>query len=447
MGLLSAEMLAEFQKPNPAVVPISSIGFASGTKRYAGTHVNVTGVGPYEGRITRWGSPFVRAISDRDGNLATPQTSIFISDADDTLAPLLEGQDPRGSQALITLTSPNVALAKWWTPFNGMLGFWRMASPTVFELGFQFRDQPLRGRVNRTAFMSSDWPNADSAIYGKFAPIVYGIHDSTNSTQAGMLPTYLVDKGGGTTPEYAGAHGWLQSVDRVFYNGSIITSGVGGWTFTINHPVKNGRQWTTVKFSAVAGGYSATTPITIDVHGYETVGDGTGSMIQASDQLQHFLEQWCFRDYQGGNWAPMGTYTSSSAFAIAKSYCSQLGILTSRCYGGDTQTTGMDAIAEFLRTTRLFAFWTTDGLIGLLPNDPRDPIVYYDEPQWVAEHRGESLGQFNVDFNRDSLIDRINLKYLYSTAGFGFQRQMEIRDLLLSENVAEALEMPWAQSA
>lgn len=441
MGQLSGAWLAELQKNNPTVIPFVTIAFPSGSKRYASGSLSRTGVGNYDGKVMSWGSSIERSISDRDGNLATPMTSAFIDDTDNTLLSLLEGGDARGSDVTIRLSSPNVAP---FTVFKGTLTAWRMASLTTWELIFQYRDGPLRGKAPRNAFLSSDWPNADTTIYGQFAPIVYGLHDSTGSTSTGMVPCFLVDKSiVATTPAYVVAHGWLQSVDRVFAGGILKTLTTH---YTIQHPVVNGRQWTTINF--VAGqGPAATVAVTADVHGYETVGNGTGAMIQGSDQIRHLLENFYWGDYQTGLWLTP-SFTLDAAFTTTKTYFTQMGYLNSRWYGGSDQVMGFDALAEFLRTNQVFAYWTNTGMLAILPNDPRDLTTYYDSPSWIAENRGEIFGDtFRVDFNRDSLVDRINAQFLLSSAGAGFQKQLEVRNSSVSENISETLEMPWSQSA
>lgn len=451
MGLLSAAMLAETQKINPTLYAFVDVAFPSGTRRYSAAPLNVGGTGVYQGRVTRWSQNLTRAISDRDGNLGQPRLAAVVADSDDALQPIIEAGDARNSSVVVTIASPNVAKAGWFTYFNGLLANWRMNAgggqdtPIEWELLFSFREQPLRGKINRLSFMTSDWPNLLSSVQGQFAPIIYGVHDSTNSTQAGMVPTFLVDTTA-AAPKYAVSQGWLFSVDRVFADGSQITSGVGGWTFTVNHPTKNGRTWTTIEFSAVPASWKTTTVITADVQGYETTGFGTGSLLKGSDQLQHLLENFVFGDYQGGGWvAP--TNTSASYFSTSSTYTRQVNLLTARWIGGKTQSTGLAEIAGFCRTTQMFAFWTNGGLIGLLPLDLRDTTVYYDAPRWVNEQRADVVGKFNVDFNRDNVVDRFSVSYLYSAAAGAYQRQLEVRNLSLSENTADTLEMTWSQAA
>lgn len=442
MGQLSAPWLTELLKNVTKPIPLLSIGFPGATMRVASGPVNQTGTGVYIPKSLKWGRPIERFISDRDGVLQTPQTSAIIEDSDNTLLPILEAGTARGSSSIIQVAHESIS------PFTvfggGILSHWTMAGPTSWELFFRYRDQPLLGKGPRTAFMSSDWPNADGSIYSKFAPMIYGVHDSTGSTSTGAVPTFLVDKSiVATTPVYAVCLGWAQSVDRVFSGGVLKTLTTD---YTIQHPVVNGRQWTTINF--VAGhGPASTVAVTADVHGYESVGNGTGTMLQGSDQIRHALENFWWGNYQSGLWLTPSN-TLASAFATTKTYCTQLGYLNSRWIGGDEQAVGMDELAKFLVTNRLFAFWTVTGQLAILPNDLRDATVYYDAQQWIAEHRGEMLGDsFRVDYNRDALVDSINARYLLLAAAGDYQKQIEVRQSSISENATETMELAWSQAA
>lgn len=441
MGLLSAAMLAELQKTNPDVYPLIKVIFPSITKLWGSTPVNVKTVGFYDGRVLSWGGPFVRTLSDRDGNLQTPSMTVTVDDVDLSLSNILEGADAnrlRGSQVLITLASPNVASASWATILTGVLAGWKRKGLTSWDLSCQYNDAPLRGYVPKTAFTASDWPSADPKIYGTYVPIIYGQIDSTPSSGSGtgFAPTYLVDTAGGATPEYAISLGWLKQISRVFVNGTLTA------TYTVNHPVKNGRQYTTIKFTSAPP--LATDTVTADVYGYESVGDGTGTLVTGPSALQHFLENFVFRDYQSGAWAVAGTYTDTASFTTSQAWAAAVSTqFTAHWIGGSQETRAMDEVASFLRSLQVHAFWTWGGKLGLLPFDLRDNTVWYDNPQWVYEAGGDVISPLDVSYDYQTIMDRISIQYLYSQAGGKYLASLEVRDQALAESVADSLQMPW----
>lgn len=457
-GLMSATMLAELMKANPQVYGIVDVTLPSGTvKRWSDAPLNIKARGIYEGKVTAWGGPFERSLSDRDGNLQTPSMKITIDDSTRELAAIFEGADAnriRGASAIVTLASPNVTSTDWFRVLNGVVAGWDIAGVTEWQVTCQYNDVPLRGFIPTTAFMASDWSNADPAIYGGYVPLIYGVFDSSLTGNIGLIPLYLADKST-STPEYVASLGWLKAVGPVWVDGVVAST----TQYSVNHPVKNSRRFTTVKFNQVittassSGAILTTSPsssssVVADCQGFETIGDGTGSLLFGPNALGHFLENFVFRNSNGqGPWSAIGTYTAATQFTAAALWATQTGAqYTSRWIGGTEQVRAMDEVAGFLRTLQCHGFWTNGGQFGILPFDLRDTTVWYDSPQWLFEAEGDVVTPLRVKYDYTSIVNDISIQYLFAPSVGNFLGSLDIKDQSIVDQAPDSLQMPWSPS-
>jgi hypothetical protein len=439
-GLLSSAMLTELRANGKTVVPILRLYFTAGTRSYSDVGMASATLGTIYGKVIEWGA-LERSVSDRDNQLTLNTATVQIEDTDASFSSLLEDANAgtmRGTRAVILLTSPNVAPADWATLFDGYLANWSMTGLFQWTLEISPKDQPLMNpSFPKTPILAIDWPSVgDRTLYGEYVPIIYGIHDSRGSSDTGMVPTLYVDRLGF---RYLVAQGWV-TVDRVYVDGIQASSG-----FTITRPTINGRLFTLIDFTAD----QVDAEITADVQGYESVGDGSGTLLTGVDCLKHCLVNFVYGDYQGGNWASVGTVPiNTTSFTTAQSFLTDMGWQkVSRRYGGESKTSGMELIGDICKSLQLMAFFTRAGLISVAADDHRTTTLWYDEPRWLRYDQYEVGDSFRLDYDRDSIIDRLSIQYIYSEADGKFVQTLEVRDFSLTEENADELLLTWSSAS
>jgi hypothetical protein len=186
-------------------------------------------------------------------------------------------------------------------------------------------------------------------------------------------------------------------------------------------------KWTSDPLDAV---------VTVDVAGYETVGDGSGTLItNPVRQLKHWLDQFVWGEYLGGNWlaatAPIDTtrLTETEAFLDAYSLTGSLYV--------SSETTGEDVLNDWCASHQVDAFWTNLGKIAFRVDDPRLPGTGYSG-SWI---RGDldQVGRFGTRGAGRFLKDRVQVTYQPSPAGGGLLEALEVRDTSLTLEGSEAL--------
>jgi hypothetical protein len=167
--------------------------------------------------------------------------------------------------------------------------------------------------------------------------------------------------------------------------------------------------------------------------------------------LKHLLVNFVYNDYQSGNWGADGTApVSTTAFSAVQTYLTDLNWQkVSVRYGGDQQTTAVDAINEFCKSLQIYVFPTRAGLIAVAKDDHRSTTLWYDQPQWVRydkDEKGED-GSLQIDYDKDSLIDRLSVQYIFNSADSKYVQTIEVRDLSSTEQASDSLEMPWSHAS
>jgi len=143
---------------------------------------------------------------------------------------------------------------------------------------------------------------------------------------AGLLPCIHVGQRADITNIYwnaflvAGCA--VKSITSVYLGGILLDPGHFGVDFAVPGKTNfatyfgatpyvdiNGRRYTLLYVRGPHGdaAVSGEKPITVTLEGIETVGDGSGTLIESlADQYEHFMRNLVLRDYQTGNWETIG---------------------------------------------------------------------------------------------------------------------------------------------
>lgn len=448
-GQLAATMLAELQRLDSAAFPFLELYLPSPltTRRYAGWPVASASLGGMSGKVINWGV-IRRQVSDRDNSLTLNDTDVTIEDTDGSFVSALETlqHTMRGARATIKIGSDRVSVSDWVTVFDGFIDKWSMKSALIWNLELHPNDRFVLGPFPKVPILASDFSSVvDKTIYGEFVPIIYGIHDSRGSSDAGMVPCPYVDT---INFRYLVSHGWV-TVDRVYNDASGTFTLISSADYTVTHRTINGRLYTMIDWDAP--GLANDVTVQADVTGYENVGDGSGTTLTGVNALKHLIVNFMFGDYQGGNWLADGTApVSTTTFSTVQTYLTDLGWeKVSVRYGGEQQTVGRDAINEFCKSLQLYVFFTRAGLLGVAKDDHRSTTLWYDQPQMVRYDKDEKGddGSLQLDYDRDSLIDRLSVQYIYNSSDGKYVQTLEVRDLSSTEPAPDSLELPWSNAS
>jgi hypothetical protein len=168
-------------------------------------------------------------------------------------------------------------------------------------------------------------------------------------------------------PSFWGTHGWHPHAPGWPYPNKWVEFGGRRYTGILmeqTHPVsilaREGRI-----------------PLTVNLCGYENVGDGTGTMIDSLErQLLHFLINFVFGDYNGtGNWATtvpaLGSYSAidTASFEATKTAGAAMlsgGLLGATLIAHDlAQRPAREVLAQFCRSGAMDLFENQVGQVAL----------------------------------------------------------------------------------
>lgn len=433
-SLLGYEMRQELSKGQGAAwFVVLDVALPASTARYSFVGTAAATLGQYDGRLLELGS-FVRSMSDRSFQMESLEEDCLVDDTSNVLAAAVfgaNGKSVRGSVVTLRLGSPNVASSGWFVVFQGVLDQYRMERPHVWRLVLRPNDLPLRRRYPKPMISAADWPNAPDASLAQYGPLIYGAHDARTTTSTGAVPCVYVDDVGF---RYLVCWGRAKSVDSVYKDGVLQSSG-----YTVTYPVVGGRVCTVIDFTSTMGNSA----ITADVQGYETVGDGSGTLItNPADQLKHELVNWVYGDYKSGAWlSSTGVPLNLAAFTQTGLFFRAFGHVGSRRVFGE-QLTGLETLAEWASSWQTSLFWSNLG--GLTPRvfDYRALSLYPDE-RWARGDRSPYEPNFRPDW--EGLIDRVTLEYFYQHAASKYQRTLEVRDPTSTlPDAPDSLPLPWS---
>lgn len=431
MDLLSATMLAELQSRSMAAYPLLEVSLPGGTKRVSHVPVASVSQGFYEPIVLRWDT-LRRGVAERTCGLEDTDFSVDIDDTTREFSNLVAGASGysiRGSAATLKIASPNVPQADWFTLFSGVLNAYEQLRPLVWTWRFTPNDLALKRPFPKTAISQADWPNAHKDARGLYPNLVYG-KLSTNG-EGGAVTCPLVDI---TGVRYMVCAGRAKAVDAVFVDGEIVTTG-----YSVTYASVNGRIYTLIVFTAAREDGAV---VTADVRGYESVGDGSGTLIEnPAEQLQHLLVNWVWGDYKTGAWLSASTAPiDTTLFATAASFLSARGHKGSRVLGGQPSAqTGLNALEEWCRSHQCQPFWRNSGQLAIRFEDPAAtpyPTSTLDDDRFFR------MAQLVYDA-RD-LVDRVTVQYLYDHVAGQYTQVLEVRDLALAHELSDTMDQPWS---
>lgn len=432
------------------LVPGVSIAFPGGTMRFSSASFSSVSGSHYTGKVLNWGAINYQR-SDRGGQLAAVETRVTVDDTDRSIARVYAGASAgsvRGVAATIYLMTPDVASASSMVIFTGVVTKVSFPSPFVAEITMRTNDDQLQRKSPRGgwALTRQNWPNAEPENYGKMAPIIYGTHDSSKfQTSPGLIPTLLVDK---IAYRYLVSAGRMKSITRVFVDGASISSGL----YTTEYLTRNGRIYTVIKFDSAADATTAgvadadgvslpDVEVTCDLVGYETVGDGSGTVISGPlGQWAHWISNFVLGDYASGAWAANSSLIDSTSLTAAETRLTDIGAIGAH-YVADPLT-GIEITAKICQTYKLRVWWNYAGKIAVAKDDPHVESPY-GGTRW--RYYRDETGPFafrDDDFQRKT---RTVARSAYSASQESYLQTLEVvADAGATTELQDFMDMPWS---
>jgi len=426
-------------------VPVLQIAFPnSQNKRYAGDGFGFDPVapGPFEARVDTW-TEIAVVVSERPGQLSYPETTVTVTDVGRDLTQILEGKyEARKSAAAVKLALSGVASSAWFPLLTGVVDRWRQTG-LKWDLTIRPDDRALQGYVPKTTVTKGNAPLADTtnkSPYGRYMPIVYGVHDASALTGQGMLPTINVRFDGTLGWYYLVSLGRLKSVDRVYKNGTLQTVATH---YNVIYPLLGGVQTTCLSWVSAP---ATTDVIQCDVNGIESVGDGTGQTItNPVDILKHFLVNFVWNNYRSGLWFADSTAPIDAlAFATAAGWASRFSWEGAKRIGGDTtQQRGVDLVNEWLTSwPTLRLWWNNQGKLacGALSHLWTG---YIDDPWFrgMVDEKGDSLQPYRDTYQ---ILDRVAVSYIPQAVAGGYGQSLDLQDMDAPEKSTENFQLAWS---
>lgn len=445
---MDADALAAIIREGSLVAPVLTVNWPDETRRYSYAPF----VGPSDLAAPKTIRDSVRSIgevsesaSDQDFQLTTTSFRATLSDDDGNIASrLARGYEFVGITATLDLAIQGLLAADWPRVWTGIVGDAPAQRPNerAFDVAFRNNDLPLKSFFPRSPLQRYDWPFIHADALNKWAPRIYGLHDSRTLTNDGAVPLLYV-KTNANPFRYLICEGWLRAVWQVYKDGVPFTN------YTLVRGIVNGRAYTWIEVTTSQG----SAVFTADVEGYAVNADGTGDLIaNQAAQLKHLLVNWGYNEPElipsGGSpaWrsdsdAPVNTtaFTACAAFLDSLVYSGDAGGFR---YGDEAQTTGLQAINEFCRTALVSVQFDHQGLLTpvyedlrLAPSSGHDQVLDYPTPEV-----GRS---FHPTTRRDELFTLAVARYGHLEARGGKELQIECEVPGARFEATETLELPW----
>lgn len=412
-----------------------SISFPGSTQRLSSEPFTSATGGHYSAKVKSWGS-LSYAISDRSGRLPAVDTRVQVWDTDRTINRLVSGVNAnsiRGSAATIYLATPTVASSSWLTVFAGKVSKVSFPEPFVAEISLRVDDDQLQRRAGRN-LSRVDWPNAKAAdVFENPAPVLYGSHDAANTqTGPGLIPTLYVDT---ILHRYLVCAGKAKTLTRVYVDGVQVSAAT--YSSAFDYVTKSGRIYTCITFTSDQGDGV----VTLDADGYESVGDGSGSVITNPATIwAHRLSNWVFGDYMTGSWLSTSSLIDSTTLSAAESYMTTMGAKGSD-YDAERRT-GYDITARYCNSWRMLTWWTLSGKIGQGYENPFATPYAGTRWRWYRDE----MGPFSLVEDDYSVASRITVRQTPSASDGSFLASFEVMDPSVSSDTPETLDFELSEA-
>lgn len=380
-------------------------------------------------QVQRWGT-IDESPSLLDGKLAAAEARVrVVDDEPRTVARLAHrwGARLRGCLAEIQLVSPAwpADQAPSWRRVVG--GPLEQTSEQAWEIPLRPDDAVLRdGVFPRQRITRALWPGVKEPVASLPLPIIYGPWDSTGVGVQGLVPAYLVGDVQTLPVPYLVGLGRVH-VRQVYVAGALrdastytVTMRRGATAVELGEDTEHTQELT------------ATTTVTVDVDGYDDVGDWTGTLItNPVRQMRHLLDNFWW-----GDWRPGTAWLTGTAPIDERSWADVADRLERRGYRGamwfvrerTRPQTILDAWCDGLGVV---ASWTDGGRIALALPDPTDQRVYLDSPHLLGSSRTDGLER--APASGDTLTRRVECQYGFNAATGGYAQALVVLDQRRSE--------------
>lgn len=430
MGLLSSELRAVHRAGGATTDYVAEFAFPGTTVRASMGGFSALGIGTFDTPIESMSSVTYGPV-DRSGVPAALEMTIDIPDGSRTIARIKEGagaNEVEGSAATVwnVARHPTVNKSKWFTVIDGIVRRITLPRPMVARVTVRTDDRAfLREMLQIWRITKAMWPRAKSEEVGKAPPLIYGEHSAANyRISPGMIRLPCVD----TIEHKYAAIAWLKSVDRV-YAGDTQLAPAG---FTITNPIVGGLRWTIVTLTSDPGDAE----ITIDAHGLETVGDGSGSMVSGKAEiLAHLLTNFCFGQYKSGAYPATSSRIDSSLTTTIANF------LNARVPDGalcikDVRTPA-SVVAALCNEETLSSWWTNRGKLAFGLPGIHAPAIASETLDWSTDELGE-FQEMEDDVDQTSAIQVETV--LCSADGSSFS-SFSVEDPVAPETAPDSLTM------
>ena len=433
--------------------------------RYSDVAINSRADGLYVAKVLGWTSP-TYSVAGTSNAIQRPTAGARVADQDEELSQRFAGSgidEIRRATVTIEYVSPNVARTSDTQDrvFTGLLHNWTEVVPHEWDLQFVLDDSSLEGAIPKAKISEQDYPDADPKNYDKQIQVIYGLHDSlSGGTVDGMIPCPNVDK---VLFRRLVASHHVVKVRVVYSKGNKedpakvrIRGTAAGNALTAEYqiitPIVGGRQQTILEFNLTGqtqeekDKFNELT-ISADVEGIETVGDGSGFLINnPADIWKHAFVNWIANDYFAGLWFPdTAAPVDVDLFDECAAFFALVRQSASRFLGGVSNAKkGRDELNGWAKDLNMRVFWTEAGLLGALPHTPFDLNIYIDEP-WFQQGLHDIEDPQYVNDTSD-LHDRILLSYFHQANGNAFLANTEIRDSEIGESKVDTVKSFWLPS-
>lgn len=404
--------------------------------------INARGLN-YDPRIVTggWGT-VTREIDLRASGLQGANTEVTVADIDNQLRNLLITNNQRNSPAVIRRVIQNNT-DDYATVFSGVLDAWEF-KPGQVVLKLKTDESALHSFWPAWPYLKSEWYNMQSDFIGSFIPILYGKHDSTGLSNAGMLPTTPVRYVAGVVGWYAVAIGAIAEIKTVYKNGAVAApdnlypAGI----------FSGGKVFSLVEF------LGANTPadgdeITVDAYGYQDGAwtAGVAPIMNPVRQMRHFLCNFAVNRSKGyGAWVYTASIIDGTSWDAAEAWADAHGLEGSRYIGG-SQRQVLDIFNEWLASWPAFrAYWNSAGAIALEILSPDWP-GYWDGTSSVLMKENDIDASCRYELDADDITGRISVSYLFDEAQSKYLRTLTVQDLSVNELSDSSYDLPWSTSS
>jgi hypothetical protein len=435
---LSSEMESALEQGVGVTARVVTIDVLDDVWRFSDAPFNSKAAGAFDMRVLAFGD-IKYEPSDIGGAPPTITVSIDIDDSDRMIRQFHEGPAGPISQARampVTIRRANTTVepAGWAPEFTGLVenvDWPDAANPFKARLYCRVADRVLDLTTPKPGWRITlaNFPQAESAALGKTAPLLYGVHNSAGYSQKGFLPLLKVDQ---VAFKYLVCAGRAKGISTVYVGGVAAPS--ADWELL--YPLVRGRRYTLIQFASDPG---ADAVITCDARGYETVGDGSGALIQnPADAIAHYFSNFVFADWMNGDWFATSDRLSSSHLDEAAEFFTQRSYRASR-YIGDAEEADQE-LGRWLESFGAYCWWNELGQLCLKVDNLNDTDVY------AGARLYHPAGWSLVNEDTDRVIASTTVNYIMDSTSGSFQQTLNTRLPNVEGEAAMEIEQPWMVS-